>query len=611
MALGESFQFEIGADIRKSQEALDALKRRISALKGDVAEVDGTEIDVQVDDSQLADVRDAVDDLRQTAERGIDLNVDPDRSAARTAADVERMGVNAEGIQRGIGPLRGFTDELGGASAAGGVAANAIIDAGEAIEIFGAQLGFSQEKLARWSLALGGIGIALGVAIPLIKALAGGQDEVAENTQKANDRLKEQTGLLDQIESRIDNQPSIVEALLPEEEREELIRAFQAVGIGVDQLSNGLIAANSNSREFVAQRLELAGVARDEADAIAEAVLKYRSYNAVRLSTDNNQFVRQNKEIVESLIRVVEAAKSIDEEQALSDFVADVNNFGNAAQIEAVAAALERLANAPVAEQLAGAADAFEQAGGAAERLVDPAKIIQQEIDLAASNVRRFGADGVEQMGAVEEAAGRVVGQLTFVEQLYARLSGRLSEESQLISIVEQFQRVMESAGAVAAAQADSSEDAEAAALEHRKELIRLAEQVLRYAETVEDVPTEKVTQLYTAIDQGDLVAIQRLLEELTADRDVRIRLAVDNPGPVKFLIDPDGGAPVVVSGASRPSVQSAPFSSAPDPQLVQQLIAGLSSFGGRSSQTTNIYQLGADPVPAIRDYEFAGGRAG
>lgn len=608
MALGESFQFEIGADIRQAQERLDALKRRLGDLKGDVAQVDGSEIDVEVDASEVERVRDAVDDLRQTADRGIDLNVDPGRSAARTAEDVRRMQVNAEGIQRGIGPLRGFTDELGGASAAGGIAANAIIDAGEAIEIFGSQLGFSQEKLARWSLALGGIGIALGVAIPLIKALADNQDEVAENTQKANDRLKEQTGLLDQIEQRISNQPSIVEALLPEEERNELIRAFQEVGVGVDQLSSGLIAANTNSRDFAAQRLELAGVARDEAAAIADAIEKYGEFDAVLLAANNPRTVERNERLIESLIRIREAASSIDEEQALRDFVADVNNFGSTAQIEAVAGALERLANAPVAEQLAGVAEAFEAAGVGADRVVGSAEIIQREIDRAASNIRRFGADGVEQMVAVEEAAGRVVGQLSFVEQLYDRLSGRLSEESQLIGIVEQFQRVMESAGEVAAAQADDSKDAEAAALDHRKELIRLAEDVLRYAESVEDIPASKVTELYTAIDQGDLVAIQRLLAELTADRDIKIRFSVDDPGPVKFLIDPDGGAPIVVSGASKPSVSSTPFSSQPDPALVKQLADGIAALGGRGTSITNVYTIGVDPVPATRDYEFANG---
>lgn len=607
MALGESFQFEIGANIRQAREQLDALSGRLRALRGDAAEVANTDVDVQVDDAEIERAIDAVEDLRQTAGRGIDLNIDPGRSAARTAEDVRRMQVNAEGIQRGIGPLRGFTDELGGASAAGGVAANAIIDAGEAIEIFGAQLGFSQEKLARWSLALGGIGIALGIAIPLIKSLADGQDEVAEATQKANDRLKEQTGLLDQIETRLDNQPSIVDALLPEEERNDLIRAFQEVGIGVDQLASGLIAANTSSREFAAQRLELAGVARDEADSIAEALVKYREFDAVLLAVNNPDTVKRNEQLIESLIRISEAANGIDENQALRDFVADVNNFGSPAQIEAVAAALERLADAPVAEQLAGAAEAFEAAGAGGERVIGAAEMIQREIDLAASNMRRFGTDGVEQMGAVEEATGRVVSQLGFVEQLYGRITGRFSEESQLIGIVEQFQKVMESAGEVAAAQADDSKDAAEAALEHRKNLLQLGEQVVRYAREVDDIPPQKVTDLVTAIDQGNLLDVQRLLEELTADRDIRIRLAVDNPGEVKFLIDPDGGAPTLVSGSARPTVTSTPFSTQPNPDLVQQLIDGVNALG-RSSQTTNIFTLGPDPVPAIRDYEFGNG---
>ena len=132
MALGESFQFEIGADIRDAQESLGALKRRLQDLKGDVAAVDNNEIDVEVDQRDLDDATEAVDELKRTAARGIDIDVDvdPARNAGRAADDIRRMNVNADGLQSGIGPLRGFTDELGGTAAAGGTAANALIDAG-------------------------------------------------------------------------------------------------------------------------------------------------------------------------------------------------------------------------------------------------------------------------------------------------------------------------------------------------------------------------------------------------------------------------------------------------------------------------------------------------
>jgi hypothetical protein len=124
----------------------------------------------------------------------IAVDVDVDRAKLAGAAnDVKSLGVNAEGIQRGIGPLRGFTDELGGTSAAAGTAAAALVDAGEAVEIFGAQLGLSEKTLGRISLGLGAVGLAVGAATLAWGKYQEGQKKAAE-TAKALYEIQELLG---------------------------------------------------------------------------------------------------------------------------------------------------------------------------------------------------------------------------------------------------------------------------------------------------------------------------------------------------------------------------------------------------------------------------------
>ena len=122
-------------------------------------------------------------DLSELAERKyeIDIDADPRRTAKRAAGDVQ--GLN-ETSQRGIGVLRGFTDELGETAQAGGVAGNAIIDAGEAVEIFGAKAGISEATLGKLAGALGGIGLAVTAGSVAWGYLNKAQKENAETSKE-------------------------------------------------------------------------------------------------------------------------------------------------------------------------------------------------------------------------------------------------------------------------------------------------------------------------------------------------------------------------------------------------------------------------------------------
>lgn len=190
----------IDADSRQAVRALDAVgdaagdtERELDDLADTVRQLDGEQIklDTTVDTSKVDAAQTEVADLRQLAAKpiSIDLQVDDaqlDR-VRRTGDQVRDVGAAADTLQTGIGPLRGFTDELSGTSAAAGVATNALIDAGEAVQIFGAQLGVSERTLGRVSLAMGGIGLAVGAATFAWSKYREAQEKARERTEQLID----------------------------------------------------------------------------------------------------------------------------------------------------------------------------------------------------------------------------------------------------------------------------------------------------------------------------------------------------------------------------------------------------------------------------------------
>ncbi|MCB0967386.1 MAG: hypothetical protein KDB37_11170 [Ilumatobacter sp.] len=520
----ERFERELDElDLDKSRELRIEMRSELlqQEIRGALRQLERLEdpIEIRTQMTRLEEAQRDLQALADLAERKyeVQVEVDPRRNARRAADDVDLMRQRAEGLQRGIGPLRGFTDELGATAGAGGIAASAMIDAGEAVEIFGAQLGLSESALSRWSLALGGIGIAAGIAIPLIASLADSQNDVAEATDAANDRIREQTGLLDQLNERLAEQPSIVEALLPEDDRDQILKAFSDLGFSLDDIDRALIAANANGREFAAQRIEMAGASREEADRLAEVLVEHQKYDQVLLNAKGAaNFAFENEELVSALGRVLKAARDIDESNALDLFTSQVELAGTAEQIDAVTAALERLADAPVAEQLAAALDAFEENAPAAEEAVN--RVTQTVIE-GSGAWGDWGGAARDALGEVLRGATDAVAALDPVAAALFQITGQIDAEQQMIAIADQFDRVRVAAAEAMQAAADGSADAEKKARDYRREQLRLTEQVLDYVSAVEDIPLSTVTNIRAALDEGDLLEAQQLLEEISGDK--------------------------------------------------------------------------------------------
>jgi len=180
--LDGEIEVDVTADTREAETRIQRFEREVDGLTDDARELrvefrsqqinkdikktlrELEKLEDPVDiEAKTGDLERAQQDLKDLAELAgrkyeIEIDADPKRTAKRAAGDIE--GLN-ETSQRGIGVLRGFGDELGETAAAGGVAGAAIIDAGEAVEIFGAKAGLAPESLAKLSGAIGGIGLAV------------------------------------------------------------------------------------------------------------------------------------------------------------------------------------------------------------------------------------------------------------------------------------------------------------------------------------------------------------------------------------------------------------------------------------------------------------------
>jgi hypothetical protein len=154
-----------------------------------------------------------------------------------------------------------------------------------------------------------------------------------------------------------------------------------------------------------------------------------------------------------------------------------------------------------------------------------------EEVGSAAEE--RYGGVNDEMLGAAlaaeewgrrtAEAAGVAVGAIGGVEAKISGVLGRISEQSSVDDLADQWDAVTEALKGVFEAQEDSSLDAEKAQRDYRDELAKLATDLDRFAEQVGDIPDDKLVRIYTAIEEGDYAAVQAQLDALFADREINL----------------------------------------------------------------------------------------
>jgi prefoldin subunit 5 len=441
MALGESLSFDVTTNASRSKAEFDDLAVRLDALDAKIADLDGDTVNITVDRSDVEQVEADLDRAKESLEQleepvRVRVDVDERGNAGQVADNVRRINVEAEGLQRGIGPLRGFTDELGGASAAGGVAANAMIDLGEAVEVFGSQLGLSDAALQKLSLGIGAVGIAVGAGFAVWQKYKDGQAAAREEIERTTQSLADQLPFLaEQMEAvaaaageSTDPFRQFAQVLLNEFDENQVaqVRAALAdLGLTIEDLPSLLRDLEQSPLDTFAAKLAALGISEDQSRRIAEFIDQAKNLPenddvAFAFGIDPHA-LDQVREVAQGLIDLRQAADDLQINDAVGrvlDLIA--TNGGSAATaLRTVRAELgAEASDLEVYERLLVLLDATSEEASTA------AKEVERSIDSASSRMRRFGADGVEAMGAVEEATSSTNGAISSLGDVIDRVFG-------------------------------------------------------------------------------------------------------------------------------------------------------------------------------------------
>lgn len=627
MALGDGLNFPVSADVRDAIRNFLDLSEEADRLEARLDELDDEEITPELVleqerfRQQIADARrelnvlsvtdptlnvdatdveraaDDVAELRQQAERPIDIdvNVDQQGNAAKAAEDVRRMGVNAEGIQRGIGPLRGFTDELGGAAGAGGVAANALIDAGEAVEIFGSQLGVSERILGKVSLALGGVGVAIGGALAAWSSYRASQQRTREAIQDTTDAILDQLGIVDGIEGTFDDAGDAYEIfadklLGDDKDLAKVAGPLAELGLTVDDLGRVLRTVQSQDADAITSLItELGGsdsAARSMRD-ILEAGQDLSEVNWYPLEQGLTGADERSRSILLAIRDLVEVTDDLHVDEAA------------AKTLDAIAVSSEKARDAIIqlreANPEASDLEILDLYVQKLNEVGDGAKSAQREWENAGRGVGGAITDAAEEGGGMFDRLGeKGVKAADDVAAAWEGALGMLTGQEQILDLTEQQRRVAEAERDISLAMTE--EDRTKAIEDYQREVIRLAREVDDYAKSVDDIDEERVTNILTLLNQGSIAEAQRLIDDLVGDRTISIDFEVNQPGPLKVKFDNDG-SPTIVGSSDRN-----------DGVFLDDLSSGAKSV---VNNTFNYQIIGQDPIQTRRDWEFRNGPDG
>lgn len=142
------------------------------------------------------------------------------------------------------------------------------------------------------------------------------------------------------------------------------------------------------------------------------------------------------------------------------------------------------------------------------------ATIIANEIAAAALEFERFGSDGVEQMGAVEEA-------IVDVETALDRLKEEVDDRDSWRDLKDSFDDVHGAAVEAWNATAEGAENADAKVRNHQGSVDDLRVRVWEYGQDVLGLPESKLTEIDAKIRDGAIEEVETELDTLTEEREV------------------------------------------------------------------------------------------
>lgn len=111
----------------------------------------------------------------------------------------------------------------------------------------------------------------------------------------------------------------------------------------------------------------------------------------------------------------------------------------------------------------------------------------------------------------------------TAMDDAFKLMSGTLDSQSALLRTKDAIDDVIKANNAAAKSATTGGADQVAAYRKSQEQSISAKQDVIRYAQTLANIPPAKVTEINAAIDRGDYVEANRLLDELSRNRTARI----------------------------------------------------------------------------------------
>lgn len=152
------------------------------------------------------------------------------------------------------------------------------------------------------------------------------------------------------------------------------------------------------------------------------------------------------------------------------------------------------------------------------------AQQVDAAIRAAAGRLKRFGDDGVEQMGEVDEAVDEV--KNSFIE-----LRTEIENRTAYRDLQSGFDSIENAAVEAYTAAAEGADDAEQKARDYQQAIDDQRLKIIDYGTEIGNIPDEILTDILALVDEGKLAEAERQLELLTRERELRVKVILNSAG--------------------------------------------------------------------------------
>lgn len=329
------------------------------------------------------------------------------------------------------------------------------------------------------------------------------------------------------------------------EDTEAIDAAYQDLGLRADDLREKFLEGGPAAREAFLEVLE---ALKDVEDPIEQ--------NRLAIELIGTQFEDLGPTALEALTTVQGALRETD------NAAQDLSNTVEATPWEQLQRDAEnyllRLGNF-IARGIQGTDDF----GQGFETALAGGRDALQELETVQASVLERGQTRLARLGQAGRRAGEDIAE-GFDEAGDAIVETAETATDRALSEFEQFVSDVNALWANAIAEANAPLDELRQRLENEKIFERLGEQlervkaapgdrqetrdllnlVLDLGEAYDDIPRQKIVELYTQIERGQVEAAFNEIQQLANQRQIRLQIAV---GGTSFRIDPNGGAPTQI----------------------------------------------------------------